>query len=94
LIAETNPIYSTASAIGTRELGQNGQLRETRRSRLHGLRPRGTLYFLFVAIRDGEITFDEFLELLEILLDEGFYLDEAVYLEAIREARRLAAEHE
>jgi len=63
-------------------------------ARLYGLRPRGTLYFLFVAIRDGEITFDEFLELLEILLDEGFYLDEAVYLEAIREARRLAAEHE
>jgi len=63
-------------------------------ARLHGLRPRGTLYFLFRAVRDGEITFDEFLELLETLLDVGFYLDEAIYLEAIRKARQLAAEHE
>lgn len=63
-------------------------------ARLHDLRPRGTLYFLFMAVREGEITFDKFLELLETLLEEGFYLDEAVYLEAIRKARRLAAEHE
>lgn len=63
-------------------------------ARLHDLRPRGTLYFLFVAVREGEITFDVFLELLETLLEEGFYLDEAVYLEAIRRARQLAAEHE
>lgn len=59
-------------------------------ARLHGLRPHGTLSFLFVGIRDGAITFDEFLELLETLLDAGFYLDEAVYLEAVREARRIA----
>jgi hypothetical protein len=63
-------------------------------ARLHDLRPRGTLYFLFTAVRDAEITFDEFLELLEKLLDAGFYLHEAVYLEAIRTARQLAAESE
>jgi predicted nucleic acid-binding protein len=61
-------------------------------ARLHDLRPRGTLSFLFTAVRDCEITFDEFLELLETLLEAGFYLDEAVYLESIRKARQLAAE--
>lgn len=59
-------------------------------ARLEGLRPRGTLFVLFTALRDGEITFDEFIELLEKLLEEGFYLDEAVYLEAVRHARQLA----
>lgn len=63
-------------------------------ARLHDLRPRGTLSFLFTAIRDGDITFDEFLEQLETLLEAGFYLDEAVYLEAIRKARQLADEEE
>lgn len=59
-------------------------------ARLHGLRPRGTLWFLFTAVHSGEVTFDEFLGLLETLLEVGFYLDEAVYLEAIRTARRIA----
>lgn len=63
-------------------------------ARLLNLRPRGTLYFLFTAIREGTITFDEFLAQLETLLEAGFYLDEAVYLEAIREARQLANEKE
>lgn len=59
-------------------------------ARLQNLRPRGTLYFLFAAVRDGDITFGEVLEQLETLLEAGFYLDEGVYLEAIRTARRLA----
>jgi hypothetical protein len=32
--------------------------------------------------------------LLETLLEEGFYLDDAAYLEAIRKARQVEAEHE
>lgn len=63
-------------------------------ARLYDIRPRGTLSFLFTAVREGELTFDEFLDHLETLLEEGFYLDEAVYLSAIRKARTLAAEHQ
>ncbi len=58
-------------------------------ARLHGLRPRGTLYFLFGALERGELGFEEFIEELQTLLAEGFYLDEEVYLEAVREARRI-----
>lgn len=63
-------------------------------ARLFDLRPRGTLFFLFSAVDDGSLTFDEFLEQLDRLIDAGFYLDEAVYLEAIRKARSLSDETE
>jgi len=59
-------------------------------ARLLDLRPRGTLSVLFDALEEGEIDFGGFLELLERLLDNGFYLDEAVYLRAVRQARRIA----
>lgn len=59
-------------------------------ARLLGLRPRGTLSVLFAALDRDDVDFDGFLELLERLVDHGFYLDEAVYLEAVRRARRIA----
>lgn len=59
-------------------------------ARLLDLQPRGTLSVLFDELRDGETTFGEFVGSLEQLVDVGFYLDEAVYLEAIRKARQLA----
>lgn len=59
-------------------------------ARLHELRPQGTLHFLFDALDDGRLDYDGFLESLESLLDHGFYLDEAVYLEAVRRARELS----
>lgn len=59
-------------------------------ARLHDLRPRGTLSVLFSAVDAGDVTFEEFTELLETLLEAGFYLDEAVYIRAIRKARQLA----
>ncbi|MFB6360782.1 MAG: DUF3368 domain-containing protein [Halobacteriales archaeon] len=59
-------------------------------ARLVGLRPRGTLSVLFDALERGDVDFDGFLQLLEQLLENGFYLDEAVYLEAVRRAWDLA----
>jgi predicted nucleic acid-binding protein len=59
-------------------------------ARLLDLEPRGTLSILFDELRSGEATFDDFVDSLERLVDEGFYLDEAVYLQAIRKARELA----
>lgn len=61
-------------------------------ARIHDLEPRGTLHVLFLALRDGDIDFDDFVGLLESLLEAGFYLDEAVYLEAVRQARRMASD--
>lgn len=40
-------------------------------------------------VERGEITFEEFIGLLETLLEEGFYLDESIYLKAVRKARQL-----
>jgi predicted nucleic acid-binding protein len=93
LEAGETEVLSLALARGHDEvLADEESVREV--ARLHDLRPRGTLYFLFTAVRDAEITFDEFLELLEKFLAAGFYLDEAIYLEAIRKARQLADEPE
>jgi predicted nucleic acid-binding protein len=61
-------------------------------ARHYDLEPRGTLWFLFTAVETGEITFDEFVDALERLLDKGFYLDEGIYLRAVRKARQLADE--
>lgn len=84
-------VLSLALALGHEEvLADEESVREV--ARLHGLRPRGTLRFLFDAIRDGSMTFDDFVEEIEDLLENGFYLDEAIYLEAIRSARRLASD--
>ena len=59
-------------------------------ARMNGLRPWGTISILFDAVRDGILTFEEFLALLERLLDAGFYFDVAVYLEASQEVRQTA----
>lgn len=61
-------------------------------ARLHDVVPRGTIWFLFAEVRRGDLSFDGFIEELEALLAAGFYLDEAIYLEAIRTARQLSAE--
>lgn len=61
-------------------------------ARLHDVVPRGTIWFLFAEVRRGDLSFDGFLAELETLLESGFYLDEAIYLEAVRTARRLSEE--
>lgn len=92
LEAGETEVLSLALTHGYEEvLADEESVREI--ARLNGLRPRGTLYVLLTAVRDGEITFEKFLDLLETLLEEGFYLDEAVYLEVVQEARRIADEH-
>lgn len=60
-------------------------------ARLLGIAPRGTLSFLFAALRTGDLGFDGFVSELESLLEAGFYLDEGVYLEAVRTARELSS---
>lgn len=59
-------------------------------ARLLGLRPRGTLSVLFDALDRDDVDFDGFLERLERLVDHGCSLDEAVYLEAVRQANRIS----
>ncbi len=59
-------------------------------ARLVGLIPRGTIYILLKAVAIKEITLEEFIDLLEKLLEQGFRLREEIYLEAIRRAKELS----
>jgi predicted nucleic acid-binding protein len=61
-------------------------------AKLLGLTPRGTLSVLLEALKRKEIKFDEFLEILEDLINQGFRLREEVYVETVKEARKIAAE--
>lgn len=59
-------------------------------ARILGIEPRGTLYFIAEGLRSYDLSFDEYLESLEKLTDKGFYMDEAVYMEAVRRGRKIA----
>jgi hypothetical protein len=61
-------------------------------ARLMNLKPRGTIYVLLKALEKKEIDLNEFLETMNSLIEHGFRLKEEVYLEAVREARRIADE--
>jgi len=61
-------------------------------ARLLDLTPRGTAFVLLRALEKKEIDLNGFLEVLKQLIIHGFRLKEEVYLEVVREARRIAAE--
>jgi predicted nucleic acid-binding protein len=61
-------------------------------ARLLDLTPRGTVFVLLKALEQKEIDLDEFLEVLSQLINEGFRLKEEVYVEAVKEAKRIASE--
>ena len=61
-------------------------------ARLLDLTPRGTVFVLLKALQMREIDLNEFLDLLNQMIKQGFRLKEEVYVEAVREARRIATE--
>jgi predicted nucleic acid-binding protein len=61
-------------------------------ARLLDLTPRGTVFVLLSALNKKRIDLDEFLEVLDELIRQGFRLKEEVYVEAVKEARRIATE--
>ncbi|MFP3910225.1 MAG: DUF3368 domain-containing protein [Archaeoglobaceae archaeon] len=63
-------------------------------ARLLDLRPRGTIYVLLRSLKERKIDLDEFLEILNQMVGHGFRLKEEVYVEAIKEARRIDGEDE
>jgi len=58
-------------------------------SEIIGLIPRGTIFVLLEALKINKIDFDEFMEILDKLLKEGFRLREEVYLKAIEAAKKI-----
>jgi predicted nucleic acid-binding protein len=61
-------------------------------SEMAGLRPIGTLWLMLKAVNSHMLDFDEFLSVLEDIIQSGFYLKEEVYLKAVRKARKLSAD--
>ncbi|MBS1262923.1 MAG: hypothetical protein MAG715_00088 [Methanonatronarchaeales archaeon] len=59
-------------------------------ARILGLEPRGTVYVLLRALESGELDLDGFLEALNDMVQHGFRLKEEIYVEAVREARRIS----
>lgn len=59
-------------------------------ARLLDLTPRGTIFVLLLALKEKKIVLDEFMQALNELIDAGFRLKEEVYLQAIKEATKLA----
>jgi len=57
------------------------------------LKPRGTVFVLLQALEMRKLDLDGFLESLNRLIGCGFRLREEVYVEAVREARRIAGDN-
>jgi uncharacterized protein len=62
-------------------------------ARLLDLTPRGTIFVLLLALKEKKIVLDEFMQALNELIDAGFRLKEEVYVQAIKEATKLASNH-
>ena len=57
-------------------------------ARALGLKPRGTIFVLAVALRKKLLSYEEYLDLLEALVKAGFRMSDEVYLEAVRLGRK------
>lgn len=81
---------SLAKKLGLREvLVDEASARAA--ARLLDLTPRGTVYVLLKALGEGKMNLDGFLEALSQMIGQGFRLKEEVYVEAVKEARRIAS---
>lgn len=83
---------SLAKEVGGDLLVDDESAREA--ARILKIKPKGTLYFLAKGLRKCDLNFDEYLEYLETLTEEGFYMDETVYIEAVRKGRKNAEKKE
>ncbi len=84
-------VPSLAKKLGLREvLMDEASARAT--ARLLDLTPRGTVYVLLKTLENREIDLNGFLEALSQMIRQGFRLKEEVYVEAVREARRIVAD--
>jgi predicted nucleic acid-binding protein len=60
-------------------------------AKLAGLEARGTIFVLLKALERKKINLEEFLDSLHQLTLQGFRLNEEVYLDGIRQARKMTS---
>jgi len=83
-------VLSLAKKLGIREVLVD-EVSARVAARLLDVEPRCALYVLLRALEKRETDLDGFLEVLNELMRHGFRLREEVYVEVVREARRIAA---
>jgi predicted nucleic acid-binding protein len=81
-------VLSLAKKLGLREVLVD-EVSARAAARLLDLTPRGTIFVLLRALEKKEMNLDEFLRVLNQMIGEGFRLREEVYIEAVREVRRI-----
>ena len=82
-------VLSLAKKLGLREvLIDDAPARVA--AKLLYLTPRGTVFVLLKALENKKIDLNELLEALNQMIAQGFRLREDVYIEAVREARRIS----
>jgi len=83
-------VLSLAKKLGLRDVLMD-EVSGRVAARLLDLTPRGTVFVLLKALEKREIDLNGFLEVLNQMIGHGFRLKEEVYIEAVKEARRIAA---
>lgn len=58
-------------------------------AKMAGLIPKGTLYVLLKNLKSKKITFNDFLSILNELIESGFRLKEDIYIKVIEEAKKI-----
>jgi len=58
-------------------------------AKIVGLVPRGTLFVLLKNLKQKNITFNDFLNTLNQLIESGFRLREEIYIKVIEEAKNI-----
>lgn len=53
------------------------------------IKPKGTIYVLLRALKEKNINYDEYLDLLEKLVKSGFRMSDELYLEAVKIGRQI-----
>jgi predicted nucleic acid-binding protein len=61
-------------------------------SEMAGLKPVGTLWLILKAVKNQLLNFDQFLSILEDIVQAGFYVKEDVYLKVVRQAREYSTD--
>jgi len=84
-------VLSLAKKLGGKEVLVDEVSARTA-ARLLGLTSRGTVFVLLKALEKKDMDLNGFIETLNQMIAKGFRLREEVYVESIREARRISAE--
>ena len=85
-------VLSLAKKLGVREILVDEKPARFA-AKLLNLKPRGTVFVLLKALKDGMIYLDEFIDTLSKMIRQGFRLKEEVVVEAIKEAKRIASQN-